>query len=266
MRNYLAESVACQAIDILGVTVHPLSISQLNRLICQAVEQKQKWIVAHQNLHGIYLFHRHLTMRAFYNKAKYTHIDGMSLVLLGRLLGFPLQKEQRVTYADWMDPLMAEAANRGWRIFYLGSKPGVAEKGAKILCRKFGNLQIATAHGYFDVSSNSQENQAVLEQIHRYQPHILMVGMSMPRQENWILDNLERISANVILPCGAAIDYVAGVVPTPPRWAGRSGLEWLFRLIAEPGRLWQRYLIEPWFLSKLLLWDFWKSIKRRWLT
>lgn len=238
---------------MLGITVNALSISQLNALIAEAIVSNQRRIIAHHNLHSIYLYHHDYQMRAFYAKADYTHVDGMALVFLGRLLGLSLKREHRVTYADWIYPLISEAAQQGWRVFYLGSKPGVAEQGAKILQQKFPNLQIATAHGYFDACSDSEDNQAVLAAINAYQPHVLMVGMSMPRQERWVLDNLESIYAIAILPCGACMDYVAGAVPTPPRWAGRWGLEWLFRLIVEPGRLWRRYFVEPWFLLRWLL-------------
>lgn len=247
------ESVSLQPVKLLGVTLHALSIPQLNALIAEAVERNQRWIIAHHNLHSIYLYHHDSKMASFYRQANYIHVDGMALILLGRLLGLSLRREQRVTYVDWTSPLMTVAAQQGWRIFYLGSKPGVAEQGAKNLQEKFPSLQITTAHGYFDARPDSQENQAVLAAINAYQPHLLMVGMSMPRQEYWVLDNLEQISANAILTTGAAIDYVAGAVPTPPRWAGRWGLEWLFRLVAEPGRLWRRYLVEPWFLVKLFV-------------
>jgi N-acetylglucosaminyldiphosphoundecaprenol N-acetyl-beta-D-mannosaminyltransferase len=158
---------------------------------------------------------------------------------------------------------MTAAVQQGWRVFYLGSKPGVAERGAEILQQRFPGLQIATAHGYFDARPDSQENQAVLAEINTYQPHVLMVGMSMPRQEHWVLDNLEQISANAILTAGAAMDYVAGAVPTPPRWAGKWGLEWLFRLVAEPRRLARRYLVEPWFVLRLFLSE---RFKQRYLT
>lgn len=263
MKNYLPKSADLQPIKMMGVTLHPVPISGLNALIAEAVSNNKRWIIANHNLHSIYIYHHNAKMRAFYAKADYTHIDGMALVLLGRLLGFPLNREQRVTYADWTFPLMAEAESQGWRVFYLGSKPGVAEQGADILRQKFPKLQIVTAHGYFNAHPDSQENQAVLEAINTYQPHVVMVGMSMPRQEHWVLDNLDKISANAILPAGAAMDYVAGAVPTPPRWAGRFGLEWLFRLIAEPKRLWQRYLVEPWFLLWLFLVE---TFKRRLLT
>jgi N-acetylglucosaminyldiphosphoundecaprenol N-acetyl-beta-D-mannosaminyltransferase len=259
MKNSLTEFAIPRSINILGVTIHPLSIYQLNDLIVEAVALKQKWIIANHNLHSIYLYHHNSKMRTFYAKAEYTHIDGMALVFLGRLLGFSLQREQRVTYVDWISPLMKKATEQNWRVFYLGSKPGIAEQGAEILREKFHGLQIVAAHGYFDIHPDNPENQEVIAKINAYQPHVLMVGMSMPRQENWIAENLQQISANAILPCGAAIDYVAGAIPTPPRWAGKTGLEWLFRLIAEPGRLWRRYLIEPWFLLKLLLIDVWKK-------
>ena len=181
----------------------------------------------------------------------------MPLVFIGKLLGFPLQREQRVTYADWVWPLIAEAAEKGWRVFYLGSKPGVAEQGAIILRQKFPRLQIATSHGYIDIGKGSQENLFTLAAIKAYQPHVLMVGMGMPRQEYWILDNLDQIHANSILPSGACIDYVAGAVPTPPRWMGKLGLEWFYRLLSEPKRLWRRYLLEPWFISNLVVRDLW---------
>jgi N-acetylglucosaminyldiphosphoundecaprenol N-acetyl-beta-D-mannosaminyltransferase len=85
-----------------------------------------------------------------------------------------------------------------------------------------------------------------------------MVGMGMPVQEHWILHNFFRLSPAVILAPGACFDYIAGVVPTPPRWMGQIGLEWLFRLASEPRRLWKRYLLEPWPVLGLVLKDFFK--------
>lgn len=240
---------------IAGIKTNALTISELNNLVSISIKTCQKWIIANHNLHSVYLYNRDEMMRSFYAKADYIHIDGMSLVLLGRFLGYPLKQEQRVTYADWIWPLIADAEKYNWRIFYLGSKPGVAAKGAEILVNKYPKLQISTGHGYFDWTQDSDENREVVNIINAYQPHILMVGMGMPRQEHWILENLDHIKANVILPSGACLDYVAGAVPTPPRWMGHFGLEWLYRLGSEPSRLWRRYLVEPWFVFRLFIQD-----------
>jgi len=86
--------------------------------------------------------------------------------------------------------------------------------------------------------------------------------MGMPRQEYWISNNFSDLTANIILPSGAAIDYIAGVVPTPPRWSGKIGLEWLFRFVVEPKRLAYRYLIEPFFVLRLLGVEVFSRLKR----
>jgi len=236
---------------LLGVVVDPLTIAELNERIAKAVNQGERLIIAHHNLHSVYLYHRDPKMRAFFARAQVVHIDGMPLVYWARVLGYPVRKQHRVTYVDWVHPLMATAAAEGWRVFYLGGKPGVAARAAEKLRRQYPGLVLETRHGYF----TPEENDAVLEEIARFQPHVLMVGMGMPRQEHWVLDNLERISANAILTAGACFDYVAGVIPTPPRWMGRVGLEWLYRLWSEPRRLARRYLLEPWFLVPLALKD-----------
>lgn len=247
--------------ELLGIKVNLLSMIHLNLLIMEAVELNKKWIIANHNLNSLYIYHHNSMMRKFYSIADYIHLDGMALVLLGKLYRIPCKRKHRVTYADWVWSLMAEASTRGWRVFYLGSKPGVANRGANILREKYPNLEIATMHGYFPIFTSSQENQAVLKAINAYRPHILMVGMGMPRQEKWILENIENLCTNAILTSGACIDYVAGEIATPPRWIGKIGMEWFYRLVTEPKRLWKRYLLDPWFIVKLLLQEFHKNSK-----
>ncbi|MFM1651714.1 WecB/TagA/CpsF family glycosyltransferase [Brevibacillus sp. B_LB10_24] len=242
-----------RTVSVCGVNVQALKLQDLHSLIQTAVRSKEKYIIANHNLHSLYLYHKEPKMRDFYAKANYVHIDGMALVFIGRLLGKPLSRDHRVTYIDWTDPLMKEAEENGYRIFFLGSKPGVADKARRILAERYPGLQMEVAHGYFNAAAGSDECRQILDRIRAFSPHILMVGMGMPRQEEWILENFSEISANAILTAGACMDYVAGEVPTPPRWLGRIGLEWLYRLLSEPGRLWRRYLIEPWFIGKLLL-------------
>jgi N-acetylglucosaminyldiphosphoundecaprenol N-acetyl-beta-D-mannosaminyltransferase len=244
------------AISFLGLTLHPKTLDELNDLVSIGIRDQKRWIIANHNLHSVYLFHTQPTLREFYARAHWVHIDGMPLVALGRLYGYPLERSQRVTYADWTLPLIALAAGQGWRVFYLGSPKGVAEKGAQELRKLHPTLHIEVNDGYFDARPGSAENEALVARINTYEPDLLMVGMGMPRQEYWIHNNFAQLNAKVILPSGAAIDYIAGAVPTPPRWTGLLGLEWAFRLVNEPRRLFARYLIEPWYILFLLATDF----------
>ena len=245
---------------LMGVQVDTLTISDLNKIVRNEINKARSTVIAHHNAHSIYLYHRNEEMRALYEEAEYAHIDGISLVLAGKLSGLPVRPKHRVTYVDWIDPLLAEANDSGWRIFYLGGQPGVIREGVTSVRSRYPDLAMSGHHGYFDANPESEENQKVLEQISSFTPDILMVGMGMPRQEKWIAENIDSINAKVILPSGACLDYVAGAVPTPPRWMGPVGLEWLYRFFQEPRRLWFRHFVEPLMLLPHLLKD---VIKRR---
>jgi exopolysaccharide biosynthesis WecB/TagA/CpsF family protein len=248
--------VTAPSFPILGIRVHAMTKSDLISSVNQAVRTQAQYIIGNHNLHSLYCWFHESKMREFHATANYTHIDGMSLILLGRMLGFPLHRRHRTGYVDFLPSLAEEAAKNNWRIFYLGSKPGIAEKGAQILREKYSGIQIRTHHGHFNLERSGHANQELLAEIGAYAPHILLVGMGMPRQEIWILENKDQISANAVFCCGALLDYVAGEIPTPPRWIGALGLEWLCRLAAEPSRLWYRYLVEPWFIIGQIAWQY----------
>src|SRR5271155_2628998 len=247
-------------VSFLGLTLQPKSIPEMNELVEQGIRERHKWIIANHNLHSVYLLHKHPKLKEFYSHAHWTYVDGMPLVALGRLYGYPLQRDQRVTNVDWTGPLMELAASRGWRVFNLGSSRQVAELGAAKLRNLYPGLQIEVSDGFFDARPGSVENEALVKRINAYRPDLLMVGMGMPRQEYWTQENFSQLDAHVILSStGAALEYIAGAAPTPPRWAGRIGLEWMFRLAHEPRRLFSRYLIEPWYILLLLLLDYPRS-------
>jgi N-acetylglucosaminyldiphosphoundecaprenol N-acetyl-beta-D-mannosaminyltransferase len=238
---------------MLGVRVGAFDRSQLTDCVATAISRNQRIVIANHNLHSLYLHGRDAKFRAFHADADVCHADGMSVIVAGRLLGLPLTSQHRVTYVDWTDVLMTEAARRGWRVFALGGRPGVFEQAADRLRAAHPGLILDGTHGYFDANMGSAGSAAVLERIAVFRPNVLVVGMGMPRQEHWVHDHRSAITANATLIAGAALDYVAGVVPTPPRGASAAGFEWLWRLAAEPRRLWRRYLVEPWYVLGLVL-------------
>jgi N-acetylglucosaminyldiphosphoundecaprenol N-acetyl-beta-D-mannosaminyltransferase len=245
--------------SFFDICVHRVTKDQLNGAVVEAISCDRRTLIANHNLHSLYLFHRNPSFRSFYKLADIVHADGLGIVLLSALSDMPLQREHRTTYVDWMPDLVALAAVNRWRLFYLGSKPDVAARGAAKLLEEWPDLQIETQHGYFDATRSGPENRRLLQRIREYKPDVLLVGMGMPRQERWIVENFPDLCCKVILPAGAAMDYIAGVVPTPPRWTGRLGLEWLFRLLIEPKRLASRYLIEPWSIAALVIVHLWRG-------
>lgn len=247
--------------ELLGVRVNALTMQELNQLIAQAIEAGRKTIIANHNLHSVYLFHHDAEMRAFYDRADYIHIDGMPLIFWARLLGMRLGLDNRITFVDWIMPLLTEADKKKWRVFYLGGKDGVAERALQKIRGVFPNLEVQCHHGYFE--QQGAPNQDVLARIREFRPQLLMVGMGMPRQECWIDKNYENIAAGVLLNTGACFDYLAGAIPTPPRWLGKIGMEWIYRLLHEPRRLWKRYLWEPWFLLPMAFEDLVRRLKRK---
>ena len=217
-------------------------------VVSKAIQHRWRCVIGNHNSHSLYLCGRQPEMRAFYSLADYIHVDGMSIIRLGQILGLPLKPRHRTQYIDLLPSLAKAAAKHQWRVYYLGSKPGVADRAAQLLRDEYPGLQIVTRHGYFDPKPGGALNQAVLADIRQYAPDLLMVGMGMPRQEVWVAQNLSEISANVICCCGGMMDLVAGEIPLAPRWLGPLGFEWLFRLCTEPVRLWRRYLLEPWMV------------------
>jgi N-acetylglucosaminyldiphosphoundecaprenol N-acetyl-beta-D-mannosaminyltransferase len=243
-----------ERVTILGARVDLLTTVQLTEAVTSAATSRSSLIVANHNLHSLYLYHKHADIATFLDSADIVHADGMGIVLLGRLEGQPIGRLHRTTYVDWMPHLMEAANTHAWRIFHLGGTRESVEIAIGRLRELYPRAEFRGRNGYFDAAPESMEARQVLDDITEFKPHILFVGMGMPRQERWIAHNREAlVMVPVILPSGACMDYVAGTASTPPRWAGRLGLEWLFRLASEPSRLWRRYLLEPWALILIFL-------------
>jgi N-acetylglucosaminyldiphosphoundecaprenol N-acetyl-beta-D-mannosaminyltransferase len=178
--------------------------------------------------------------------------DGAGVMLAARLLGRRIPA--RITYADWMWRLAAFAEAEGLSLFLLGARPGVAEEAARRLLARHPKLHISgVRHGYFDHAAGSPQNEAVLREIEASRPDFLLVGLGMPLQEHWLMDNWHRIEAGVALTGGAVFDYVSGGLRRGPRFLTENGFEWLARLLIEPRRLWRRYLLgNPLFMLRVL--------------
>jgi N-acetylglucosaminyldiphosphoundecaprenol N-acetyl-beta-D-mannosaminyltransferase len=228
----------------------------------QKIAAGERAVVANHNLHSLYLLRREPLVREFFRRADLIEVDSTPLIHWMRLVGRHSRPFHRCTYLDWRDAFWALAAEQGWRIFYLGGAPGVAQAAATSLAARYPGLKLMVRDGYFDAAPGSDDNAAVLRQIDDFAPQVLFVGMGMPRQEIWMSQNASWLPNCVMFSVGAAFDYEAGVQIAAPRWMGGLGVEWLFRLLHDPRRLFSRYCIEPWFLLGPALADLKAALQR----
>ncbi len=238
---------------MLGGEVDVVTPAEVLAFTAEAVRTGRRAIIANHNLHSLHLIRREPAMEALYARADMIEADSTPMIAWATLLGLPLRRRHRATYLDWREDFWRLAAAGGWRVFYLGGAPGVAARGAEVIQARHPGAPIETHDGYFDPDGPS--NEAVRAAIAAFNPHVLFVGMGMPRQERWMAANLDQLPPCVAFNVGAAFDYEAGATRTPPRWTGRLGVEWLARFLHEPRRLFTRYFLEPWTLVPAALGD-----------
>lgn len=246
------DQVPIPSVELMGVRISDISVNYLVEEIVQTVLRGHKSIIANVNIHAMNLAHQFPWFREFLNTANIVFCDGYGVMLGARLMGSNIH--HRFTPPDWIPLLCQECIQHEFSLYLLGSRPGVAQKAADQLRESNPSLHITgTHHGYFDKTPGSSGNQMVLDKINAVKPNILFVGFGMPLQEKWIMDNFKNIDINVVIPVGAALDYLSGQKPRAPRWMTDYGFEWIGRLIVEPSRLWKRYIVgNPLFFLRIV--------------
>lgn len=168
--------------------------------------------------------------------------DGVSVVLAARLLGHPVP--ERVTGGDLMERLCIQAARHNLSVFFLGGLPGAAEMTAKKFERSYPGFRTAgTCCPPFGFDADPDECASVRCQIAAARPDLLCVAFGAPRQEIWMSENCPTLPIGAVISVGAALDTQSGLRRRAPNWTQRLGIEWLYRLLREPRRLWRRYLL-----------------------
>ena len=235
------------ALRILGIPIHDVTLDE-------AVEQAAAWVKegrAHQmatvNPEFVMAARRDPAFRAVLEGADLCLPDGVGITLAARYLGRPLR--ERVAGVDLVEALAARAAQDGWRVFFLGAAPGVADRAASILAARYPGLTVAGTHAG---SPRREEEDDIVRRVREAGADVLLVAYGAPAQDLWLARNLARTGAKVGVGVGGAFDYIAGVVPRAPRWMRRVGLEWLYRLIRQPWR-WRRQRVLPLYALLVLL-------------
>jgi N-acetylglucosaminyldiphosphoundecaprenol N-acetyl-beta-D-mannosaminyltransferase len=231
---------AIPRVDLLGVGVSAITMDTAVREIAGWIADGRQHYVCVTGVHGIMEAQRDPELLRIHNDSGLTTPDGMPLVWASRWAG--ACHVDRVYGPDLMLELCALAADRGWRSFFYGGKPGVAQLLAERLTARLPGLIVAGTESPPFRELSPEEDTGAVERINAARPDIIWVGLSTPKQERWMAAHTGRVLAPVLIGVGAAFDIHAGLLPQAPVWMQRRGLEWAYRLAREPRRLWRRYL------------------------
>jgi N-acetylglucosaminyldiphosphoundecaprenol N-acetyl-beta-D-mannosaminyltransferase len=237
--------------NILGVGVSAIDMAQAIAIVDDWIARREPHYVCVSTVHGIMECQKSPSLRSLFNASGLTTPDGMPLVWISRLQGFG--HVRRVYGPDLMLTLCEHSLDKGYRHYFYGGQTGVAEQLRARLERRFPGLQVAGTHCPPFRPLNPAEDSEDVERIRAGRADIVWIGMSTPKQDIWAAEHVQMLGGPVIIAVGAAFDFVSGRKRQAPRWMRQAGLEWLFRLLQEPRRLWRRYLLyNPLFVVKFL--------------
>ena len=242
---------APRTIEILGIRIDNMSMAEALEWIRQKLSGEGQAVVCMTNAHCANVS----CLNAAYHKTLLASglnlADGVGLRIAGKLKRTPIR--QNVNGTDLFPRLCAMLEGTSESVYLLGGRPGVAQGVAEWIGKRYPDTTIAGyRHGYFE----PDEEGSVAEAIRRSGASVLLVAMGVPDQELWIQRNLESTGVRVAIGVGGLFDFYSGRIPRAPAWMREIGLEWIYRLLQEPGRMWKRYLIGNWiFLGRHLLYE-----------
>ena len=227
-----------------------------------AVDRLAGWIDRRERGHYVTLTNVHMVVEAQKNpdfrqvmhNASLCLPDGMPLVWIGKARG---QAIERISGPDFMIDFCERTAGRGYRHFFYGGAPSTAEELARTFQAKFPGFVVAGSYSPPFRELTFEEHTQVIEMINATNPDVIWVGLGCPKQERWMHANRDQLNAAVLLGVGQAFNVHTGHLARAPRWMCDHGLEWLFRLMLEPRRLWKRYLVTN---TSFLTWFFLETL------
>jgi N-acetylglucosaminyldiphosphoundecaprenol N-acetyl-beta-D-mannosaminyltransferase len=238
--------------NILGVGVSLIDMPGALKEIESWIAARQPHYVCVTGVHGVMESYRDPGLRSIHNAAGLVTPDGMPLVWLSRLKGCP--HVQRVYGPDLMLALCERSITTGYRHFLYGGTEQTLSALRERLNQRFAGLKVVGAFAPPFRTLSPEEDNHIVARIKSAAPDIVWVGLSTPKQERWMAEHVGRLEVPVLAGVGAAFDFHAGTKPQAPGWMRRNGLEWCFRLMTEPRRLWRRYLVNnPTFVYLVLL-------------
>ena len=237
---------------IAGVEIDNITMDQTLSFIEELIQKRKVSYIVTPNVDHIIKLQRDLEFRKVYREAACVLPDGMPILWAGKFLGTPLK--EKISGSDLVPRLCEIAAQKGYRLFFLGGRPGAADKAKERLSKRLPSLNVAGVYSPpFGFEKNDEENEKIAKMIKENAPDILLVGLGAPKQEKWIYQHYKKLEIPISMGVGVTFEFVAGMVKRAPYWMQTSGLEWFWRLMMEPRRLWKRYLVEDMQFFRLIV-------------
>jgi N-acetylglucosaminyldiphosphoundecaprenol N-acetyl-beta-D-mannosaminyltransferase len=230
-------------IPLFGIGIDAISFSECISTIEKAVTDKMNVFVVTPNVDHLMKLRHDQEFRAIYRQAFLSVADGVPLLWAMRFLGTPLKG--RINGTDLLVSLTELSARKGYSVFFLGGRPGAAEKAKVRLEQTCPGVRIAGCYAPpLGFENDPVENAKIRDMIKAASPDLLFVGFGAPKQEKWIYNWHKELNVPVSIGIGVSFELIAGMISRAPVWMQKNGFEWFWRLLAEPGRLWKRYLVD----------------------
>ena len=229
-------------VDLGGVSIDRVNLDSAVDQVRYFLRSGKTNQIVTVNLDFVAIARRDADFRDTLNGADLAVADGMPLVWVSRMGDEPLPR--RLTGVELVDECCQVAVETDTSIFLLGAAPGVADVAAERLRDRFPGLRIVGVYAPPFGPLTTEENERILQAIDAARPDFLFVALGAPQQDMWIRANRDRLDVPVCMGVGCVLDLLAGVVSRAPAWMQHAGLEWLFRLLQEPARLWRRYIVD----------------------
>jgi N-acetylglucosaminyldiphosphoundecaprenol N-acetyl-beta-D-mannosaminyltransferase len=232
-------------VDVLTVSVDTVNMEKAVEFVESFIAEKTPHIIVTANAEMIMLANQDAQLHQILGQANLVLADGIGVIWAASHKGNPLP--ERVAGADLVTRLLSIAAQKGYKIYFLGAAPGVAEEAARRVITAYPGINICgISDGYF----TEDKEPAVIAAIKAAKPDILLAGLGVPRQEKWLWQHKADLGVPVSIGIGGVIDVLAGVVQRAPVWMQKAGLEWFYRLLKQPWRI-KRMLALPRFVLRV---------------
>lgn len=235
--------VQLPCIRVLGVRVHMVQIPDVVEVMEGWIEERQGChYIAATGMHGVMEAHKHLDFKAILNSAALFIPDGISLVWIARWRGFQLKK--RVCGSDLMVEFCRLNSPKGYRHFFYGDTDNTLQHLSAKLREQIPSLDVVGTYSPPFRPLTVEEDADVVRMINEAEPDVLWIGLGCPKQERWMFEHREKLNVPVIVGVGAAFKFLSGRTKRAPVWVGDHGLEWVWRFLHDPRRVWRRVLID----------------------